>query len=80
MQNFQVQTNTASINTDTNSDQKPEDVLAALQNHYDVLNKTQQLYIDFLTEYIDNLKKLQQKDRASLDELKQKVLQHILQK
>ncbi len=54
-------------------------VLDALQLHYQVLNKTQQLHIDFLSEFIKNLKTLQNKDKESLDSLKQQVLTHVLQ-
>ncbi len=55
-------------------------VLNALQNHYDILNKTQELHIKFLSEFINNLKNLQHKDKESLDKLKEQVLSHILKK
>ncbi len=55
-----------------------DNVLHALQLHYDVLNRTQQLHIDFLSEFIKNLKDLQTKDKESLDVLKQHVLSHVL--
>ena len=55
-----------------------DNVLHALQLHYDVLNRTQQMHIDFLAEFIKNLKNLQTKDKESLDALKQQVLSHIL--
>lgn len=55
-----------------------EDILAALQKHYDVLNKTQEMYIEFLTGFVDNLKHLQRKDKESLDDLKKQVLTHVL--
>lgn len=55
------------------------EVLSALQLHYEVLNKTQQLHIDFLSEFIKNIKTLQNKDKESLDSLKQQVLTHVLQ-
>ena len=55
-----------------------EDILSALQNHYDILNKTQQIQIDFLTEFVKNLKTLQRKDTESLDNLKKQVLSHVL--
>jgi hypothetical protein len=55
-----------------------EDILAALQKHYDVLNKTQEIYIEFLTGFVDNLKHLQRKDKESLDDLKKQVLTHVL--
>ncbi len=57
----------------------PDDVMDALQRHYDVLNRTQQMHIDFLSEFIKNLKQLQNKDKESLDNLKQKVLRQVLQ-
>lgn len=57
----------------------PDDVMDALQRHYDVLNRTQQMHIDFLSEFIANLKQLQNKDKESLDNLKQKVLRQVLQ-
>jgi hypothetical protein len=57
-----------------------DDVLGALQMHYDVLNKTQELHIEFLSEFIKNLKNLQHKDKESLDNLKQQVLSHVLNK
>jgi len=56
-----------------------DDVLNALQLHYDVLNRTQQMHIEFLSGFIQNLKNLQQKDKESLDGLKQQVLSHVLQ-
>lgn len=56
------------------------DVLNALQMHYDILNKTQELHIEYLSEFIKNLKNLQHKDRESLDKLKQQVLSHVLNK
>lgn len=55
-----------------------EDILSALQNHYDILNKTQQIQIDFITEFVKNLKTLQRKDAESLDNLKKQVLSHVL--
>ena len=57
----------------------PDDVMDALQRHYDVLNRTQQMHIEFLSEFITNLKQLQNKDKESLDNLKQKVLRQVLQ-
>lgn len=53
-------------------------VLDALQRHYEVLSKTQQLHIDFLSDFIKNLKTLQNKDKESFDGLKQEVLSHVL--
>lgn len=55
-------------------------VLEALQMHYDVLNKTQELHIEFLSEFIKNIKNLQHKDKESLDSLKHQVLSHVLNK
>jgi hypothetical protein len=60
------------------SDNNTDDVLRTLQNHYDVLNKTQQMHIDFLSEFVKNLKTLQKKDMESLDNLKKQVLSHVL--
>ncbi len=57
-----------------------DDVLNALQTHYDILNKTQELHIEFLSEFIKNIKNLQHKDKESLDSLKQQVLSHVLNK
>lgn len=59
----------------TNND---KNILDSLQNHYDVLNRTQELQIEFLTEFIKNLKHLQQQNKESLDFLKQRVLNHVL--
>ncbi len=55
-----------------------DNILDSLQNHYDVLNRTQELQIEFLSEFIKNLKHLQQKNKESLDFLKQRVLNHVL--
>jgi len=55
-----------------------QSVLDALKMHYDVLNRTQQMHIDFLSEFIKNLKTLQTKDKESLDNLKKQVLSHVL--
>ncbi len=57
-----------------------DNVLDALQMHYDILNKTQELHIEYLSEFIKNLKNLQHKDKESLDKLKQQVLSHVLNK
>lgn len=57
-----------------------DSVLNALQTHYDVLNKSQELHIEFLSEFIKNLKNIQHKDKESLDNLKQQVLSHVLNK
>lgn len=55
-----------------------DEVLDALQKHYEVLSRTQQMHIDFLSEFIKNLKTLQNKDKESFDGLKQQVLSHVL--
>lgn len=55
-----------------------DNLLSSLQNHYDVLNKTQELQIEFLSEFIKNLKHLQNQNKESLDFLKQRVLSHVL--
>lgn len=55
-----------------------DEILDALKNHYEVLNRTQQMHIDFLSEFIKNLKNLQTKDKESLDNLKKQVLSHVL--
>lgn len=61
------------------TEETPDDIMNALQRHYDVLNRTQQMHIEFLSEFITNLKQLQTKDKESLDNLKQKVLKQVLQ-
>jgi len=61
------------LNTNTT-----DNLLDSLQNHYEVLNKTQEMQIEFLSEFIKNLKHLQQKNKDSLDFLKQRVLNHVL--
>lgn len=55
-----------------------EDILSALQRHYDISNKTQELHIEYLSDFIKNLKTLQHKDKESLDNLKKQVLSHVL--
>lgn len=55
-------------------------VLNALQEHYTTLQKNQQLYIDYLTEFIDRIKKTQHQDKESLAQLKKQVLKHVLSK
>jgi hypothetical protein len=62
-------------NLKTNSS---DEILDALKTHYEVLNRTQQMHIDFLSEFIKNLKNLQTKDKESLDNLKKQVLSHVL--
>ncbi len=62
-------------NLKTNSN---DEILDALKNHYEVLNRTQQIHIEFLSEFIKNLKNLQNKDKESLDNLKKQVLSHML--
>ena len=60
------------------SELETESMLSALQNHYDTLHKSQEMYIDYLTEFIQKLKGAQQKDKESLTNLKKEVLRHIL--
>ncbi len=55
-------------------------ILDALQDHYTTLQKNQELYIDYLTEFIDKLKKTQHQDKESLAQLKKQVLKHVLSK
>ncbi|MFA7355326.1 MAG: hypothetical protein WCZ70_11975 [Sulfurimonadaceae bacterium] len=55
-------------------------ILDALQSHYATLQKNQELYIDYLTEFIDRLKKTQHQDKESLAQLKKQVLKHVLSK
>lgn len=55
-------------------------ILDALQEHYTTLQKNQELYIDYLTEFIDKLKKTQHQDKESLAQLKKQVLKHVLSK
>jgi hypothetical protein len=56
------------------------DILDALQDHYTTLQKNQELYIEYLTEFIDRLKKTQHQDKESLAQLKKQVLKHVLSK
>lgn len=53
-------------------------ILSALQTHYDTLNKSQEMYIDYLTELVQKLKETQNQDKTSLSNLKKEVLRHIL--
>lgn len=62
-------------NLKTNSN---DEILDALKMHYEVLNRTQQMHIEFLSEFIKNLKNLQNKDKESLDNLKKQVLSNML--
>jgi ATP-dependent protease HslVU (ClpYQ) ATPase subunit len=55
-----------------------EDILQSLQKHYDIVNKTQELHIEFLTEFVKNIKELKKQDKESLDNLKKQVLSHVL--
>jgi hypothetical protein len=55
-------------------------VLEALQEHYTTLQKNQQIYIDYLTEFIDKVKTTQHHDKESLSQLKKQVLKHVLGK
>lgn len=55
-----------------------EDMLAALQSHYDTLHQNQQMYISYLTEFVDKLKTVQQADKESFTNLKKEVIKHVL--
>ncbi len=55
-----------------------EDMLAALQTHYDTLHSNQQMYISYLTEFVDKLKHVQQADKESFTNLKKEVIKHVL--
>jgi hypothetical protein len=55
-------------------------ILEALENHYKTIQSNQELYIDYLTEFIDRLKKTQHQDKESLAQLKKQVLKHVLSK
>ncbi len=55
-----------------------ENMLAALQLHYETLHKSQEMYIDYLTDFVGKLKTAQQKDKESLSTLKKEVLRHVL--
>lgn len=66
------------ITNTLNRDIEGENVLTALQIHYETLHKSQQMYIDYLTEFIAKLKETQQRDTSSLSTLKKEVLRHIL--
>ena len=63
-------------NLDTEND--ADSILNSLRSHYEVLNKTQELQIEFLSEFVKNIKHLHKKDKDSLDFLKQRVLTHVL--
>ncbi len=54
-------------------------ILDALQEHYTTLESNQQLYINYLTEFVEKLKTTQHKDKESLALLKKQVLKHVLQ-
>ena len=55
-------------------------ILGALQEHYTTLQKNQQMYIDYLTEFIERVKTTQHHDKESLAQLKKQVLKHVLSK
>ena len=65
-----------SIKKDT---QDEENILEALQKHYTTLENNQELYINYLTEFIEKLKLTQHADKESLAQLKKQVLKHVLQ-
>lgn len=67
-------------NTFKQDNQTDTNVLAALQDHYATLQKNQELYIEYLTEFIDRIKKTQHQDKESLAQLKKQVLKHVLSK
>jgi hypothetical protein len=66
-----------SLKTSTSTE---TDILEALQDHYTTLERNQELYIEYLTEFIDRLKKTQHQDKESLAQLKKQVLKHVLSK
>lgn len=55
-------------------------VLNALQEHYETLQKNQELYINYLGEFIERIKTTQHQDKESLAQLKKQVLKHVLSK
>lgn len=55
------------------------DILTALQDHYTTLESNQQLYINYLSEFVEKLKTTQHQDKESLAQLKKQVLKHVLQ-
>lgn len=55
-----------------------ETMLVALQMHYDTLHKSQDMYIEYMTEFIQKIKETHHKDKESLSNLKRQVLRHIL--
>ena len=68
---------TDDIMNDLKSD-STDTLLNSLEMHYDVLNRTQELHIEYLSELVKNLKVLQRKDKESLEMLKKQVLSHVL--
>ncbi len=57
---------------------KTEDMLTALELHYETLHKSQEIYLTYMTEFVKRLKETQQKDVNSLLDLKKEVLRHIM--
>lgn len=55
-----------------------ENMLAALQEHYNTLHTNQQMYIDYLTEFVERLKTVQKSDKESFTKLKKEVIKHVL--
>ena len=55
-----------------------ENMLTALQAHYDTLHSNQQMYISYLTEFVEKLKNVQQADKESFTKLKKEVIKHVL--
>lgn len=55
-----------------------ENMLEALQNHYNTLHNNQQMYISYLTEFVEKLKHVQTSDKESFTKLKKEVIKHVL--
>ncbi|MEN9605085.1 MAG: hypothetical protein RJB39_770 [Candidatus Parcubacteria bacterium] len=55
-----------------------EDMLNALQSHYNTLHKNQEMYISYLTEFVEKLKEVQRDDKESFTNLKKEVIKHVL--
>lgn len=69
---------TADIMQAIKKETEPTGVLTALELHYETLHKSQEMYIEYMTEFIARLKETQRKDKDSLSNLKKEVLRHIL--
>lgn len=68
----------AEIMNTLNKEAETEKMLDALQVHYETLHKSQEMYVNYLTEFVQKLKATQQKDKESLSNLKKEVLRHVL--